>query len=121
MVVQMAGMKKIGLLGTRYTMEEDFYTGRLQKNFGLDVLLPGKPERDEVHRVIFEELVVGKVLPDSRRKYLQIIQSLADRGAEGVILGCTEIGLLVKQEDCELPLFDTTLIHARAAVEMALA
>jgi aspartate racemase len=120
-VVKKAGIKKIGLLGTRYTMEEDFYTGRLRKNFGLEVVLPEKPDRDEVHRVIFEELVVGNVLPESRQKYLRIIQSLADHGAEGVILGCTEIGSLVKQEDCELPLFDTTIIHARAAVEMALA
>lgn len=120
MVVQKAGLKKIGLLGTRYTMEEDFYTGRLQKLFGLEVVLPGKPERDEVHRVIFEELVVGKILPESKKKYLDIIRSLGERGAQGVILGCTEIGSLVKQEDCDLPLFDTTLIHARAAVEMAL-
>ncbi len=120
-VVQQAGLKKIGLLGTRYTMEEDFYTGRLQKNFGLDVVLPEKPERDEVHRVIFEELVVGKTLPESKKKYLDIIHFLGERGAQGVILGCTEIGSLVKQEDCELPLFDTTLIHARAAVELALA
>lgn len=118
--VRDAGITSIALLGTRYTMEEDFYIGRLQRDFGLEVLVPDKADRDEVHRVIFEELVQGKVLPESRQKYLTIIQKLAGRGAQGVILGCTEIGLLVKQPDTPLPVFDTTLVHAVAAVEMAL-
>jgi aspartate racemase len=115
------GLHRVGLLGTRFTMEEDFYTGRLARNFGLDVLVPGADERNVVHRVIYEELVVGKINPESRRQYVEIIQGLARRGAEGIILGCTEIGLLVKAEDSPVPLFDTTLIHAEAAVEFALA
>jgi aspartate racemase len=119
-VVKNDGIKKIGLLGTRYTMEQDFYTSRLIDGFGLEVVLPTKAERDEIHRVIFEELVVGKVLPESKKTYLKVIRSLEERGAEGVILGCTEIGLLVNQADTSTPLYDTTLIHARAAVEMAL-
>lgn len=116
-----AGITRIALLGTRYTMEEDFYVGRLVKDFGLEVLIPEKQDRDEVHRVIFEELVQGKILPESKKRYLEIIQNLADRGAGGVILGCTEIGLLVKSTDTSLPVFDTTVLHALAAVDMALA
>jgi aspartate racemase len=119
--VKAGGIARIGLLGTRYTMEEDFYKGRLIKDFGLDVLIPNKEERDEVHRIIFEELVLGRIVPASRTRYLEIIDHLVDRGAQGVILGCTEIGLLVKAEDRQIPIFDTTLIHAQAAVEMALA
>jgi aspartate racemase len=118
--VKSRGINRIGLLGTSYTMEEDFYKGRLTKDFGLNVLIPEKEERDEVHRIIFEELVLGKIVPASKVRYLEIIDHLVDRGAQGVILGCTEIGLLVKAEDRQIPLFDTTLIHARAAVEMAL-
>jgi aspartate racemase len=113
-------LKKIGLLGTRFTMEEDFYKGRLAQKHGLDVLVPGPADRDTVHRVIHEELVVGQVEPSSRRQFVTIIESLAGAGAEGVILGCTEIGLLVKDEDSPVPLFDTTRIHAEAAVDMAL-
>ena len=119
--VKAGGISRIGLLGTRYTMEEDFYKGRLTKDFGLDVFIPDKEERDEVHRIIFEELVLGKIVPASRARYLEIIDHLVGRGAQGVILGCTEIGLLVKAEDRQIPIFDTTLIHAQAAVEMALA
>ncbi|MEA5078165.1 MAG: aspartate/glutamate racemase family protein [Anaerolineaceae bacterium] len=114
------GLKRIGLLGTRFTMEEDFYKGRLEKKFGLDVLTPEKSDRDIVHRVIYEELVLGKTEPASKAEYLRVIEGLHARGAEGIILGCTEIGLLVKQSDCSLPLFDTTLLHAEAAVEFAL-
>ncbi len=110
----------VGLLGTRFTMEEDFYKGRLEEKFGLEVLTPEKADREIVHRVIYEELVLGKIIPSSKAEYLRIIQGLQDRGAEGIILGCTEIGLLVKQDDCALPLFDTTLLHAEAAVEYAL-
>lgn len=118
--VQAAGLQRIGLLGTRYTMEEDFYKGRLSDLFGLEVLIPDQVGRDEVHRIIFEELVLGRILPESRQVYQQIISGLVDRGAQGIILGCTEIGLLVKPEDAPVPLFDTTLLHARAAVDLAL-
>lgn len=114
------GFKRIGLLGTRFTMEEDFYKGRLEKKFALDVLTPEKADRDIVHRVIYEELVLGKTEAASKAEYLRIIKDLQAHGAEGIILGCTEIGLLVKQSDCSLPLFDTTLLHAEAAVEFAL-
>jgi aspartate racemase len=118
--IKAQGITRIGLLGTRYTMEEDFYKSRLTKDFGLDVIIPEKVERDEIHRIIFEELVLGKIVPSSKARYLEIIDHLTDRGAQGVILGCTEIGLLVKTKDRKIPLFDTTFIHAQAAVEMAL-
>lgn len=119
--VQAAGIQTIGLLGTRFTMEEDFYKGRLTDRFGLKVLVPDAAGRNLVHRVIYEELVLGKVRAESRAQYLQVINSLAAQGAQGIILGCTEIGLLVQQDDCRVPLFDTTRIHAEAAVEFALA
>ena len=115
-----AGMQKIALLGTRFTMEEDFYKGRLVNAFGLDVLVPNNVEMDVIHRVIYQELCLGKIDNNSRQKYLDVINRLKGEGAEGVILGCTEIGLLVKQEDTDIPLFDTTEIHARAAVEYSL-
>jgi aspartate racemase len=115
-----AGMKKIGLLGTCFTMEHDFYKGRLIQNFGLDVLVPNKTDRDIVHRVIYEELVLGEIVDTSRAGYKRIIKALVDHGAQGIILGCTEIELLVKQEDSSVPLFPTTTIHAVAAVEYAL-
>ncbi len=114
-----AGLSKIGLLGTRFTMEEDFYAGRLAQRFGLQVLIPGAAEREVVHRVIYDELVVGKILPESRTAYRQVIAGLVAQGAQGVILGCTEIGLLVKPEDSPVPLFDTTRLHALAAVQYA--
>lgn len=115
-----AGMKRIGLLGTRFTMEHDFYKGRLIQNFGLDVLIPEKTDRDIIHRVIYDELVQGKIVDSSREEYKRIMQALVEQGAEGIILGCTEIELLVGQADCRVPLFPTTLIHAMAAVEKAL-
>jgi aspartate racemase len=118
--VKKQGLHKIGLLGTRFTMEEPFYTDRLAQKFGLQVLIPGEADREVIHRVIYDELVIGKIQPDSKREYLCIISNLQAQGAEGIILGCTEIGLLVQQADCALPLFDTTLIHARAAVDFAL-
>lgn len=114
------GLKKIALLGTRFTMEEDFYKGKLVENYGLDVLVPNEPEMAVIHRVIYDELCLGKINSDSRKKYLDVIDRLRGAGAEGVILGCTEIGLLVKQADTDVPLYDTTEIHARAAVEFAL-
>jgi aspartate racemase len=115
-----AGMKKIGLLGTRFTMEHDFYKGRLINNFGLDVLVPSQADRDIIHRVIYDELVLGKIVDASREDYKRIMASLIAEGAQGIILGCTEIELLVKQEDSCMPLFPTTQIHAVAAVEYAL-
>lgn len=115
-----AGIKRIGLLGTRFTMEHDFYKGRLINNFCLDVLIPTKTDRDIVHRVIYEELVLGKIVKSSRREYIRIMNELLENGAEGVILGCTEIELLIKDGDCSAPLFPTTKIHAIAAVEKAL-
>ena len=115
-----AGIKKIGLLGTRFTMEHDFYKGRLINNFGLDVLVPNEADRNIVHRVIYDELVQGKIVDASREEYKRIIKLLVDQGAQGIILGCTEIELLVKAEDSSAPLFPTTSIHAIAAVEFAL-
>jgi aspartate racemase len=119
--VKRLGLKKIGLLGTRFTMEEAFYKDRLAEKFGLQVLIPGAADREVVHRVIYDELVIGKIVPASKAEYLRIIAGLQAQGCEGIILGCTEIGLLVQQADCSLPLFDTTLLHAKAAVDFALA
>jgi aspartate racemase len=118
--IRVKGLKTIALLGTRFTMEEDFYKGRLVDNYGLDVIVPNEKEMDVIHQVIYSELCIGKIDSNSRKKYLDIIDRLKREGAEGVILGCTEIGLLVKQEDTDIPLFDTTEIHARAAVDFAL-
>ena len=118
--IRAADIKRIGLLGTRFTMEHDFYKGRLIDNFGLDVLIPEKADRDIVHRVIYDELVQGKIIDASRDEYRRIMNDLLSKGAEGIILGCTEIELLVKEGDCKAPLFPTTRIHAVAAVEKAL-
>jgi aspartate racemase len=115
------GINKIALLGTRFTMAEDFYKGRLVDKYGLDVIIPSSEQMEIVHRVIYDELCAGIIKPDSRQKYADIIGNLVAEGAGGVILGCTEIGLLVKQGDSPVPLFDTTEIHARAAVDCALA
>lgn len=114
------GIRTVGLLGTAFTMEQDFYKGRLETAYGLSVVVPGAQDRQIVHRVIYEELCQGKILAESRREYLRIISELSAEGAEGVILGCTEIGLLVGQEDTGVPLFDTARIHAEKAVEYAL-
>jgi len=119
--VKLAGFDTVGLLGTRFTMEEDFYRGRLSEKHGLRVLLPDRAERDMVHDVIFDELCQGIILDSSRTRYLQVCQHLVDAGAQGIILGCTEIGLLLRQDDTSIPLFDTTAIHAQQAVEWALA
>lgn len=115
------GLKKIALLGTRFTMEEDFYKGRLEQKYGLEVLVPALKERELIHRIIYDELCLGEIRSESRRAYQTILHDLAHQGAQGIILGCTEIGLLVKPEDSPVPLFDTTRIHAEAAVSMALA
>jgi aspartate racemase len=114
--IKAAGMKTIGLLGTRFTMEEDFYKGRLVEKHELDVLVPSKSDREIVHRVIYDELCVGQVKNESRDEFLRIIEELRDRGAEGIIEGCTEIVMLVQQQHTDVPLFDTTSIHAEEAV-----
>lgn len=114
------GLKKVGLLGTRFTMEEDFYKGRLLEKHGLEIIIPNEEERQTIHSILYSELVMGEIKRISKETFQTIIQNLEARGVEGVILGCTEIPLLVKQEDYEIPLFDTTTIHARAAVDFAL-
>jgi aspartate racemase len=119
--VRTLGLKTVGLLGTKFTMEEDFYSGRLTRHHGLEVMIPNFEERSIVHRVIFDELCLGEIKPSSRAKYVSIMRRLARDGAQGIILGCTEIGLLVQQADSPVPVFDTTRIHAEAAVEWALA
>jgi len=118
--VHQAGLRRVGLLGTLYTMEQEFYRERLARDFGLDVLIPEEADRQSVHQVIFSALCLGRTLDASRQMYREIIQRLVDRGAEGIILGCTEIMLLVGPEDCPVPLFDTTAIHVQAALAAAL-
>ncbi len=115
-----AGYQRVGLLGTRFTMEQAFYKGRMVERFGLEVLIPAAAEREQVHRIIYEELVRGEIRADSRRAYQAVIGGLGAAGAQAVILGCTEIGLLIKPEDSPLPSFDTTALHALAAVDWAL-
>ena len=119
--VQAAGISRVGLLATRFTMEESFYSGRLRDRFGLDVRVPDADGRAVVHDVIYSELCAGIVNERSRARYREIGRNLIEQGAQGLILGCTEIGLLVDQSHFEVPVFDTTRIHAEAAVEAALA
>ncbi len=114
------GIKTVGLLGTAFTMEQDFYKGRLSENYGLDVLVPNVEDRQIVHKIIYQELCLGKIQADSKTEYLRIIDMLANQGAEAVILGCTEIGMLVNQGDTKVKLLDTTAIHAEKAVEYAI-
>jgi aspartate racemase len=114
------GIKSVGLLGTAFTMEQAFYKGRLSQNYGLEVLVPNQHDREIIHNVIYQELCLGKIESDSKAEYLRIIDSLAAQGAETVILGCTEIGLLVNQADTRVRLLDTTAIHAEKAVEYAI-
>jgi aspartate racemase len=118
--VKAAGIEKIGLLGTRFTMEEDFYAGRLRDRFGLDVIVPDDTGRTRVHDIIYDELVMGEVRELSRQVYIDIIGQMLAAGVQGVILGCTEIMLLIQQEHSPVPVFDTTHIHAEAAVRIAL-
>lgn len=118
--INKTGIKKVGLLGTKFTMEQVFYKTRLEQNHGLSVIIPNENDRKIVHRVIYDELCCGKILDSSRKEYLRIIVDLVKEGAEGLILGCTEIGLLLQQDSVDLPIFDTTLIHAAKAVEIAL-
>jgi len=119
--IQQAGVRKVGLLATRFTMEQDFYRGRLQQQFGLEVITPDREDRIFVHEVIYPELCLGEINPASRRRYGEIMHQLVAQGAEAIILGCTEITLLVDATDASVPLFDTTLIHAEEAVTQALA
>lgn len=114
------GIKTVGLLGTAFTMEQDFYNVRLREKYGLTVLTPNKQERAIVHNIIYKELCLGKLTATAKLAYLRIIASLGESGAEAVILGCTEIGMLVNQSDTQVPLLDTTLIHAQKAVEYAI-
>jgi aspartate racemase len=119
--VRAAGLSRVGLLATAYTMEQDFYVGRLRDMHGLGVLAPDRAERRLVHDVIYDELCLGVINDASREAYRAIIANLVDRGAQGVLLGCTEIGLLIAAGDVDVPVFDTTIIHAHRAVDLALA
>ena len=118
--IKSQGLKTVGLLATKFTMEEEFYQGRLIEKHGLEVIIPKREERLIVHKIIYEELCLGRILHSSKEQYKKIIDNLVERGAGGIILGCTEITLLIKEEDCQFPVFDTTLIHAQSAVEYAL-
>lgn len=117
--IQQAGHATVGLLGTRFTMEQDFYRQRLEQH-GLNVLTPAQADRERVHQIIYQELCLGQVRDASRQAYLRVIADLGARGAQAVILGCTEIAMLIQPEDCPLPLFDTTALHARSAAHWAL-
>lgn len=117
--IKAAGLRRVGLLGTRFTMEQDFYKERL-RGHGLEAIVPDQAGRDDVHRIIYEELCLGRIEPASRERYRTVIAGLVEQGAEAVIFGCTEIGLLVSQQDCPVSVFDTTALHARMAAEFAL-
>lgn len=119
-VLKDEGIKTVGLLGTSFTMEQDFYKTRLKEKFGLNVLIPNDSDRKIIHNVIYEELCLGKIKSSSKKQYLEIIDTLSKNGAQAIILGCTEIGMLVNQKDTDVKLFDTTKIHANAAVEYSL-
>lgn len=119
--IKQAGHSTVGLLGTRFTMEQAFYRERLSERHGLQVIVPNAEDRGTIHRIIYEELCLGVVLPESRDEFRRIMASLASEGAEAIILGCTEISLLISQQHSKVSLFDTTAIHARAAAEEALA
>lgn len=118
--IHAVGLTRVGLLGTRYTMEEDFYRGRLEREHRLSILIPHEPDRTMIHEVIYAELVKGVITDRSRRKYREAIVRLAQRGAQGVVLGCTEIELLIAQDDAPVPLFPTTALHAAAAARFAI-
>lgn len=114
--IERRGLKKVALLGTNFTMTEDFYRGRLLEKFGIEVVVPEEGDRKLVHNIIYDELCRGIIREESRRAYMEIIEGLKDRGAEGVILGCTEIPLLIRDGDVSIPVFDTTKIHSAALV-----
>jgi aspartate racemase len=119
--IRRADLRSVGLLGTRFTMEESFYRDRLRERHGIGVIVPDADDREAVHRIIYDELCMGRVVPESRARYARTIERLVARGAEGVILGCTEISLLVGPGDAPVPLFDTTALHAEAAALRSLA
>ncbi|MBS0970348.1 aspartate/glutamate racemase family protein [Nissabacter archeti] len=119
--VQQQGIRRVALLGTRFTMEQDFYTGRLTQQAGLEVIVPDEADRDTVHHIIYDELCLGILRDESRDAYRRIMHRLESRGAGGIILGCTEIALLVGAQDAQVPVFDTTALHAAAAARFALA
>ncbi|MEJ2428011.1 MAG: aspartate/glutamate racemase family protein [Deltaproteobacteria bacterium] len=121
MEIKRKGIGRVALLGTKYTMEEDFYKGRLRVKYGFEVLIPPEEDRKIINQIIYDELCLGKIEEESKKHFVRIINSLRERGGDGVILGCTEISLLIKDKDSPLELFDTTRIHARAAVDFALA
>ena len=118
--IRRGGIDKVGLLGTRFTMEDDFYRGRLRERHGIEAIVPSRADRETVHRVIFEELCRGQVLEDSRAAYGRIMQGLVDAGARAIVLGCTELAMLVGQADAPVPVFDTTALHAPKAAEWSL-
>ncbi len=118
--IKESNMKKTAFLGTKFIMEKDFYRNRLNEKHGIEVLVPFGNDIDIIHRIIFNELIHGEIKNESRKNYKKIINKLVEKGAEGVILGCTEIPLLIDQKDCVVPVFDSTTIHAKIAVEMAL-
>ncbi len=120
-VIVAQGLTKVGLLGTRFTMEQEFYTQRLQTRYGLQVCVPDEPGRAIAHQIIYEELCQGIFKPESKHQYQQLIEQLTQQGATGIILGCTEIGSLIQPDDVSVPIFDTTRIHAEAAVNWAIA
>jgi aspartate racemase len=118
--IRARGLTRVGLLGTKFTMEQDFYKGKLERDYGIGVLIPDGGERETIHRVIYSELCMGEVKASSRDTFGEIIRRLEHEGAQGIVLGCTEIPLLVQQKDFRIPLFDTTALHARAAADAAL-
>ncbi len=118
--IEKIGIQKIGLLGTKFTMEQEFYKGRLTDKFGLDVVVPNADDRAVIHNIIYHELILGTFKKESKQEYVKIINKMIEEGAEGVILGCTEIPLLVLPEDVTIPIFDTTRIHAESAVMEAI-
>lgn len=119
-VINEKDIKRVGLLGTKFTMEQDFYKGRLSDKYNINVMVPDEKDRQATHDIIYDELCLGKIKESSRQKYIQIVNKLISDGAKGIILGCTEIPLLIKQKDCSVPVFDTTTIHARAAAYYAI-
>jgi aspartate racemase len=118
--IQRQGLKRVGLLGTRFTMEREFYRQRLEERAGLSIVVPHDEDRETVHRIIYDELCLGEIRETSRQAYREVMRRLVERGAEGIVLGCTEITLLVGKADAPVPLFDTTALHAQAAVDLAL-
>jgi aspartate racemase len=118
--ISFAGLRRVGLLGTRFTMEQEFYRGRLEERYGLEVAVPSEEDRESVHRIIYGELCRGQILERSRAEYRRVVSELVARGCEGVILGCTEVGLLLRSSDVQVPIFDTAQIHAEKAALYAL-